>query len=87
MPLKAKSLKNSEEFVRFVEKITGKPFKALPSVDGKTAYKYLSGVRNWANLFTDSDLIAILNDKHRDGGLLYIFGDHSSVVYKPKIVQ
>jgi len=51
--------------------------------EGTTAYKYLSGQRDYASLFTDSDLIAILDDKHPDGGLLYVFSDYSSVVYKP----
>jgi hypothetical protein len=82
-PMKPKTFKNSEEFTRYIEGITGKPFKAAPSADGTTAYKYLSGQRDYAHLFTDSDLIAILDDKHPDGGLLYVFSDFSSVVCKP----
>ena len=57
--------------------------KAAASTDGTTAHKYLSGQRDYAKLFTDPDLIAILDDKHPDGGLLYVFSDYSSVVCKP----
>ena len=80
--MKPKTFKNSEEFTRYIEGITGKPFKAAASTDGTTAHKYLTG-RDWSTLFTDSDLIAILDDKHPDGGLLDVFSDYSSVVYKP----
>ncbi len=81
--MKPKTFKNTEEFTRYIEGLTGKPFKAAASIDGTTAHKYLSGQRDWSALFTDSDLIAIVNDKHADGGLLYVFSDYSSVVYKP----
>ena len=81
--MKPKTFKNAEEFTRYIAILTGKPFKAMASADGTTAYKYLSGQRDYANLFTDSDLIAIVDDKHPDGGLLYVFSDYSSVVYKP----
>jgi hypothetical protein len=81
--MKPKTFKSGEEFARYVEGVTGKPFKAAASTDGTTAYKYLSGQRDYANLFTDSDLIAIVDDKHPDGGLLYVFADYSSVVFKP----
>jgi hypothetical protein len=81
--MKPKTFKNSEEFTRYIEGITGKPFKAAASTDGTTAHKYLSGQRDYAKLFTDPDLIAILDDKHPDGGLLYVFSDYSSVVCKP----
>ena len=77
------TFKNGEEFARHIERVTGKPFKAAASTDGTTAHKYLTGQRDWSNLFTDSDLIAIVDDKHPDGGLLYVFSDYSSVVYKP----
>jgi len=81
--MKPKTFKNAEEFTRYIEGMTGKPFKAAASTDGTTAYEYLSGQRDYMNLFTDSDLIAIVDDKHPDGGLLYVFSDYSSVVYKP----
>ena len=81
--MKPKTFKNSEEFTRYIEGITGKPFKAAASTDGTTAHKYLSGQRDYAKLFTDPDLIAILDDKNPDGGLLYVFSDYSSVVCKP----
>ncbi len=45
----------------------------MASTEGTTAHKYLSGQRDWSALFTDSDLIAIVNDKHPNGGLLYVF--------------
>ena len=82
-PMKPKTFKNAEEFTRYIKGVTGKPFKAAASTDGTTAYEYLSGQRDYMNLFTDSDLIAIVDDKHPDGGLLYVFSDYSSVVYKP----
>lgn len=81
--MRSKTFKNSEEFARHIERVTGKPFKAMASTDGTTAHKYLRGQRDYMNLFTDSDLIAIVDDKHPDGGLLYVFSDYSSVVYKP----
>jgi hypothetical protein len=81
--MRPKTFKNAEEFTRYIEGVTGKPFKAAASTDDTTAHKYLSGQRDYTNLFTDSDLIAIVNDKHPDGGLLYVFSDYSSVVYKP----
>ena len=81
--MKPKTLKNSEEFTCYIDGMTGKPFKAAASTDGTTAHKYLSGQRDWSALFTDSDLIAILDDKHPDGGLLYVFSDYSSMMCKP----
>ncbi len=78
-----RTCKNSEGFTRHIERVTGKPFKAMASTEGTTAYEYLSGERDYTNLFADSDLIAIIDDKHPDGGLLYVFSDYSSVVYKP----
>jgi hypothetical protein len=81
--MKPKTFKNSGEFTRYIERLTGKPFKAAASTEGTTAHKYLSEQRHYAKLFTDPDLIAILDDKHPDGGLLYVFSDYSSVVYKP----
>ena len=81
--MKPKTFKDEKEFIRHIERVTGKPFNAMASADGTTAHKYLSGQRDWSTLVTDSDLIAIVNDKHPDGGLLYVFSDYSSVVYKP----
>ena len=81
--MKPKTFKDGKEFARHIEGITGKPFKAAASTDGTTAHEYLSGQRDYAKLFTDPDLIAILDDKHPDGGLLYVFSDYSSVVCKP----
>jgi hypothetical protein len=85
--MRSKTFKNSEEFARHIERVTGKPFKAAASTEGTTAHKYLTGQRDDMNLFTDSDLIAIVNDKHPDGGLLYVFSDYSSVVYKPSVAN
>lgn len=83
MTLKAKTFKSGKEFASYIERVTGKPFKTMPSTEGTTAHEYLSGRRDRANLFTDSDLIAILDDKHPEEGLLYVFSDYSSVVFKP----
>lgn len=52
---------------------------------GTTAYEYLSGRRNPQNLTEDDDLWGIVDDKHPDGGLLYVFKDHSSVFYIPNL--
>jgi len=82
--MKPKTFKDEKELIRHIERVTGKPFKAAASTHGTTAHKYLSGQRDWSTLFTDSDLIAILDDKHPDGGLLYVFSDYSSVVFKPR---
>jgi hypothetical protein len=82
-PMKPKTFRNGVEFARHIERVTGKPFKAAASTEGTTAHKYLSGQRDYMNLFTDSDLIAIVDDKHPNGDLLYVFSDHSCVVYKP----
>jgi hypothetical protein len=81
--MKTRTFKNAEEFTRYIANVTGKPFKAAASTKGTTAYEYLSGQRDYAKLFTDPDLIAILDDKHPDGGLLHVFSDYSSVVCKP----
>ena len=82
-----KTFKNAKEFARHIERVTGKPFKAMASTQGTMARKYLSGERNYTNLFSDSDVIAILDDKQADGGLLYVFSDYSSVVCKPSAIN
>ena len=41
--MKPKTFKNGEEFARYIERVTGKPFKAMASTDATTAHKYLSG--------------------------------------------
>lgn len=76
----------SRQMKRFVEKLITIPkgFECKPSDPGTTAYLYLSGERDPANLTDDDDLMWVIDDKHPQGGLLYIFKDHSSVVYKPK---
>lgn len=70
---------------RFIEKLITLPknFEVKPSAEGTTGHLYLSGKRDPRNLMEDDDLMMILDDKHPQGGLLYIFKDHSSVVYKP----
>ena len=85
--MKTKTFKDEKEFIRHIERVTGKPFKAAASIEGTTAHEYLTGQRDYTNLFTDSDLIAIVNDKHPDGGLLYVFSDYSSVVCKPSVTN
>jgi hypothetical protein len=34
-------------------------------------------------LTEDDDLMFIVDDKHPQGGLIYIFKDHSSLMFKP----
>jgi hypothetical protein len=62
-----------------------KDFVSKPSVEGTTAFEYLSGRRDIAYVMDDDDLMWVLDDKHPDGGLVYVFQDHSSVVYKPRV--
>jgi hypothetical protein len=50
---------------------------------GTSAYEYLHGRRNPIMLTEDDDLMFIVDDKHPQGGLIYIFKDHSSLMFKP----
>ena len=65
--------------VRFMRSI-----KSVPATPGTIAHEYLSGRRNPLLLTEDPDLLAVFDDKHPDGGLGYVFTDHSSVCFKPK---
>jgi len=67
------------ESVRFMRSI-----KPVPATPGTIAHEYLSGRRNPLLLTEDPDLLAVFDDKHPDGGLGYVFTDHSSVCFKPK---
>ncbi len=62
---------------------TPKDFKARPAEPGTSAYEYLRGRRRPHLLLDDPELMWIVNDKHPDGGLIYVFKDHSSVVWRP----
>ena len=62
-----------------------KTFVSMPSTEGTTAFEYLNGRRDFTNVMDDEDLMWVLDDKHPDGGLVYVFKDHSSVVYKPRV--
>ena len=72
---------------RFIETKMKLPkgFVTKGAEPGTSAYEYLQGRRNPTMLTEDEDLIFIIDDKHRDGGLLYVFKDHSSVVFKPTL--
>ena len=69
----------------FVEKKLTIPKGFVPKEprEGTTANLYLTGKRQPAGLMDDSDLMWVIDDKHPEGGLLYVFKDHSSVVYIP----
>jgi len=77
-----KTFMDGEEFARYVQGLTGKPFKPAAPTEGTTAYEYLNGLRPRTSLSVDPDLIAILDDQ-QDGSLLYVFSDQSSVVHTP----
>ncbi len=62
-----------------------KDFISKPSTEGSTAFEYLSRRRDIANVMDDEELMWVLDDKHPEGGLIYVFKDHSSVVYKPRL--
>lgn len=70
---------------RFVETVMTLPKGFLPKAaeEGTAAFEYLSKRRNVANLMDDPDLLFIMDDRHPNGGLLYVFEDHSSLVYNP----
>jgi hypothetical protein len=59
-----------------------KDFVSKPSEPGTIAYEYLQGRRDPHMLLEDDDLMFIVDDKHPQGGLIYVFKDHSSVVFK-----
>ena len=70
---------------RFIEtKISlPKDFVSKASDPGTSAYEYLQGRRDPHNLTDDDDLMFVVDDKHPHGGLIYVFKDHSSVVFAP----
>jgi hypothetical protein len=72
---------------RFVETVMTLPkgivYKA--ATEGTTAHEYLTQKRAVTGLMDDADLCLIVNDNHPDGGLLYLFKDHSSVAYMPVV--
>ena len=51
-----------------------KNFATKRSEPGTSAYEYLQGRRNPNMLMEDDDLLFILDDKHPQGGLLYLSG-------------
>lgn len=62
-----------------------KDFISKPSEPGTSAYEYLQGRRNPNALMEDDDLMFVVDDEHPQGGLIYVFKDHSSVVFKPRL--
>ena len=72
---------------RFIEtKISlPKDFVTKPSKPGTSAFEYLQGRRDPHNLTDDDELMFIVDDKHPQGGLIYVFKDHSSVVFAPVV--
>lgn len=60
-----------------------KNFYTVAATEGTRAFEYLSGQRDPLNLTEDPKLLYIIDDENPQGGLLYVFKDHSSVVYKP----
>jgi hypothetical protein len=69
---------------RFIETMLTLPknFVSKPSEPGTFAYEYLQGRRGPHTLMEDEDLMFVVDDKHPQGGLIYVFKDHSSVVFK-----
>ncbi len=74
---------------RHVLKVMKLPKDIVPKAPnpGTTAYEYLHGRRDPNMLTEDDDLRFIVDDKHPEGGLLYVFKDHSSVVFIPANVN
>ena len=60
-----------------------KGFEPVPPNEGTRAYDYLTGIRPIEKLLEDEKLAFIIDDKHPDGGQLYVFEDRSSVVFNP----
>lgn len=58
-------------------------FEAKPAVRGTSAYEYLQGRRDPQMLLEDGDLLFMVRVEAPQGGLLYVFRDHSSVVFTP----
>jgi len=72
---------------RFVERLRKLPagFVTKPAGEKTVAFKYLSEQRRTAALLDNLDLMLIIDDKHPDGGLLYVFKDHSSIAFNPEL--
>ena len=72
---------------RFIETRISLPkdFVSKPSEPGTSAFEYLQGRRDPHKLTDDDDLLFIVDDKHPQGGLIYVFKDHSSVVFAPTV--
>jgi hypothetical protein len=62
-----------------------KDIHPVAPTEGTRAYEYLSGTRILASLMDDPMLRLIVDDKHPEGGMIYVFKDHSSVVYAPVV--
>lgn len=60
-----------------------KGFETKAAEPGTTAHEYLQGRRDPNMLTEDDDLLYIIDDKHPQGVLLYVFNDHSSVTWEP----
>ena len=61
-----------------------KDFVTKASEPGTFAYEYLQGRRDPNMLLEDDDLMFVVDDEHPQGGLIYVFKDHSSVVFAPR---
>jgi hypothetical protein len=69
-----------KDVVKFFAKLP-KDFVAKAALPGTTAFEYLNEKRSVYGLIDDPDLLFVIDDKHTDGGILYVFNDHSSVAY------
>jgi hypothetical protein len=54
--------------------------KGVPATFGTRAYEYINRQRDSKMVLHDPMLVAVIDDKHPDGGLLHLFSDHSSLV-------
>jgi hypothetical protein len=68
------------------QRVFGDDFLPVAPTPGTRAFEYLNGKRNPDGLLSDPELLAVFDDKHPQGGLLYLFRDRSSVAYKPRNV-
>jgi hypothetical protein len=76
--------KSTRELVPHYGKLP-KDFHSVQATPGTRAYEYTSGKLKGPGLIDDPELLMVIDDKDPQGGLLYVFNDHSSVVWIPTV--
>ena len=82
-------LKEADSGGRFKEVVMKLPrdFRSIDATEGTRAYEYLTRALPSSVLTVDPELLFIMDDKSPEGGLLYVFKDHSSVAFTPRTVH